>query len=267
MCSDAPSPDPLIGQAAQANADIAREALAYYKQKDQEAKPRQEKMDALATQLAEQQMDASKVNTDAAKTMLARYGTVGVAAEDAMYKDARDYDSAGRVAQATGQAATDVDVAMNQAIDTRRRNMARAGVNPADGRAMSMEADMATQGALAKASAINGERNRIKDMGVMLRKDAANFAKGMSSNAAQTFGTAAAAGGTASGAVGAAIGSANQTTAANGAGFGTAIQGNASAGSILNQEYSTNVQNKSDVLGSVASLAGGLGALGVKFGK
>jgi hypothetical protein len=267
MCSSTPSPDPLIGQAALANTEIARQAMDYYKQKDAAAAPRQARMDDLTEKLANQQIDSSKFNDDAARKMLARYESVGMPAEDAMYKDASTYDTAAKREQAAGVAGTDVDMATAAAQDAQRRNLARAGVNPADGRSLSMGQDAATTGALAKAGAMNGARQKVADMGIMLRKDAASFAKGMPGNAAQTFGTAAMAGNGATGAAGAGINSANQTTQTNGAGFGTAIQGNNSAGSILNQEYSNNIQanNQGGLAAGIGGIASGLGAMGVKF--
>jgi hypothetical protein len=270
MCSDAPDPDPLIGQSALANAKVSADALAWYKQKDAAGKPRQDKLDAVAMELADQQINTSKVNTQQAEENWARYKAVGMPAEDAMYKDAREYDTQDRRDTAVGEAATDVDFALNGAMDAKRRNMMRAGVNPADGRALSMEQDGATSGALAKATAMNGARTRIKDMGIMLRKDAANFAKGMQGNAAQSYGVAAQAGAGATGALTAAGQMANQSTQTNGAGFGTAISGNNSAGSMLNQEYGNRVQAAGQGgLGAIAGAAGqlgaGLGAMGVTF--
>jgi hypothetical protein len=249
---------------------VGADALAWYKQKDLESKPRQEKMDAVALQLADQQLKTSRVNTSQAEENWDRYKTVGMPAEDAMYKDAREYDTQARIDEATGAAATDVDMAMDSAIDAKRRTMMRAGVNPADGRAMAMEQDAATAGALGKASAINGARTRIKDMGVMVRKDAANFAKGMQSNAAASYGVAAQAGAGASGALSAAGQMANQSTQANGAGFGTAIQGYGTSGSILNQEFSGKLKAAEQsgigsIVGAAGQLGAGLGAMGVTF--
>ena len=264
MCSDSQAPDPLIGQAAYANAELAKQAMEYYKAKDAAAAPRQARMDDLSERLANQQIESSKFNDDAARKMLNRYETVGMPAEDAMYRDASIYDSQAKRDQAAGQAGTDVEQATASAQDARRRALARSGVNPADGRSLSMEQDAATAGALAKAGAMTGARQKVADMGIMLRKDAANFAKGMSSNAAQTFGTAALTGNGALGAGGAAQGMANQTTGVNGAGFSTAIQGNNSAGSMLNQQYQSQVAaNSNSGLGAaVGGIAQGIGSAG-----
>jgi hypothetical protein len=249
---------------------LSREALDYYRQKDIEGKPRQDKLDAIAVDLANQQIGTSKVNTAAAAEQLQRYRTTGVPAEDAMYRDAAGYDTTARQEDEAGKAATDVDFAMGAAMDTKRRTMARAGVNPADGRALSMEQDAATAGALGKAAAMNGARTKVKDMGIMLRKDAANFARGMSGSAAQTFGTAAMAGQGATGAMTSAAGAANAGTAQMGQGFGVAGGLNNSGGSLLNQEYQSQAQANASggigaALGGIGALGKGLGAMGVVF--
>lgn len=264
MCSDAPEIDPAVGQAARDNVALSREAMAYYRERDKANQPRQDKMDAIAMQLADQSISTSKFNTDAAREQMDRYRATGVPAEDAMYNDAATYDSTARQEAQAGQAATDVDFAVNSANDARRRTMARAGVNPADGRALSMEADAATAAGLGKAAAMNGARTRVQDQGIMLRKDAANFARGMSGTAAQTFGTAAAAGAGASGAIGSAIGTANASTGTMGQGFGIGIQGNQSGASILNQEYQLKAANQG---GGIGEVMGGLGALGKGLGS
>lgn len=266
MCSDAPSPDPLIGQAARANAELAREALDWYMREFEANKPRQAALDAKSMEFADQQMETSRFQTQVARDQWDRYKSVGIPAEDAMYRDAATYDSADRQAEAAGRAASDVEQAIASSNEARRRSIARAGVNPADGRALAMEQDAATAGALAKAGAMNSERNRIRDMGIMLRKDAAGFARGMPSTAAQTYGVASAAGSGATGAIQGSIASANQSVATAGQGFGTAIQANNSAGSILNQEYATQVQASRDngLLSSIGSIGVGLGAMGFK---
>lgn len=214
-------------------------------------------------ELANQQIETSKFNTAAAKEQMDRYRASGVPAEEAMYRDATDYDTTARQETEAGKAATDVDFAMDAAMDTKRRTLARAGVNPADGRSLSMEQDAATSGALAKASAMNGARTKVKDMGIMLRKDAANFARGMSGSAAQTFGTAAMAGQGATGAMTSAAQQANAGTQVMGQGFGIGMQGNSSGASILNQEYSAQAQAAAASGSSTASMAGTVASIGI----
>jgi hypothetical protein len=264
MCSDSPSPDPLIGQAAKENADLAREALQYYRERDTAQAPRQARMDDLTERIAAQGIASSQFNDKMARDQFMRYEANGIPAENAMYADAAGYDSKANLDQAAGEASNDVAAAMAKAHDSQQRNLARSGVNPADGRSIAAEQDLGANTALAEAAAMNGARNQRRQMGVMLRKDAASFARGAPGTAAQTFGTSMAAGGQASGAVGAAIGSANATTQTMGQGFNTAIAGNNSAGSMLNQEYANNINanSNSGLLSGLGSLGAGVGAAG-----
>lgn len=257
MCSSAPDPDPLIGQSAMANAEIAKQALQYYKERDAANAPRQEAMDALTTKLAEQSLSSSKLNDSAARQQLARYNAYGIPAENAMYDEAATYDNQAALDKAAGEAGNDVAATAAKSQDAMRRQLARAGVNPADGRALAAEQDMAANTALAEAGAMNGARNQRRQMGTMLRKDAASFARGATGTAAQTFGTSMAAGGAASGAIGSSISSANQSAATMAAGFGTAIGANNSAGSILSGLYgTTNASNNASNSSTTQGIAG-----------
>jgi len=58
----APAPDPAIGKAAEANAEVAREALAFNKLVYEEGKPRQERIDALADRLVNSQVQLAEKN-------------------------------------------------------------------------------------------------------------------------------------------------------------------------------------------------------------
>lgn len=242
--------------------------MSYYRERDAQNAPRQERMDDLTETLVNQQVNTSSFNDQQARDTWDRYKATGIPAEDQMYADAANYDSKAARDTAAGQAATDIDTATAAAGDARRRQMARAGVNPADGRSLAIEQDAATQGALAKAGAMTAARTKVQDMGVMLRKDAANFARGMPGSAAQTFGVAGASGGQASGMAAAAMGTANANTALMGSAFTGAGNLNNSGASILQQQYNGQVQANSggmgDLLSGVGGLATGLGAMGVK---
>lgn len=263
MCSDAPDPDPLIGEAAKDNIALSKEMLDYYKAKDKANEPRQQRMDDLTEDLVKQQMSTSAFNDTQARATWERYQATGIPAEDKMYEDAANYDTQAARDKAAGEAATDVEVSMAAANDARRRNMARAGVNPADGRSLSMEQDAATNTALAKAGAMNTGRQRVQDMGIMLRKDAAAFARGMPSSAAQTFGVAATAGGQASGAAAAGMATANANTGTMGAGYSNAVGANNAGASILQQQYNSGISAANGANGNMAGLAGTAATVGI----
>jgi len=266
VCSSSPKPDPAIGQAAKDNVALSREMIQYYRENDAKQAPRQAALDALTTKLANQQIATSQFNDEQARALWDRYQTTGVPIEDRVNNEAMQYDSQSNMDKAAGDAANDVQASLAQARDAQQRNLARMGVNPADGRALAVGEESATTGALAQASAMNQARNQREQMGIMLRKDAASAARGMPGTAAQTFGVASAAGGQAAGAVGSAIGAANATAGTMGQGFSGSMNGNNSAASILNQQYQIKAQNSGglgEILGAAGSLGSGLGAMGL----
>lgn len=259
MCSDSQKPDPLIGEAARDNVNLAREMTQYFRQKDKEQAPRQARMDDLTERLANQQISTSRFNDTQARAMWDRYQNTGIPIENAVNAEAMDYDSTANLDKAAGEAGNDVAVAMAQSQRAQERNLARMGVNPADGRALASGDEMATTSALAQAQAMNGARTQRSTMGAMLRKDAASMARGMPGTAAQTFGVAGAAGGQAAGAVGSAISSASQIASTMGTGMNGAINANNSAGSVLAQQYrdlsSANSAENSSTMQGVGSIA------------
>jgi hypothetical protein len=263
MCSDAPKPDANIGIAARDNIALSREAMDYYRQKDKEQAPRQARMDDLTEKLAQQQMSTSQQQDAQAQDLWRRYKETGVPMEDAVMRDASNYDSQATMDRAAGQAATDVSASMAAGTEAQRRSIARMGVNPADGRALTMEQDMAATGALATAGAMNKARTDREMQGIMLRKDAAGMARGMTGTAAQTYGVASAAGGQAAGAVGSSISSANSIAGAMGQGFGIGIQGNQSGASILNQMNAAETSAANAKGSQTAGLAGTAATIGI----
>lgn len=264
MCSDAPKPDKGIGEAAKANAAIAKEALEYYKAKDIANQPRQDRMDDLSEQLASQQIETSKFNTSQAKEQWGRYQANSVPVEDAMFTDAMGYDTDQRQEAEAGKAGAAVEQQITQATEAQARSLARMGVNPNSGRAGAASDAMAITGALGKAAAENTSRKSVADMGIMLRKDAANFGRGMTSTAAQTYGVAQSAGASATGAIRDAAAMSNASTAQMGAGFGIGINGNQSAGDLYNKQFQAEVQaaGNSGIGAAIGGIAQGIGAAG-----
>lgn len=266
MCSsDAPSPDPRIGEAAMKNAATADEALKWYMAKDAAMQPYQQQAMATADKVAQAGLETQQFNNQQAKTMWSRYLQNSVPVENRMFSDAMNYDSAARQEQDAGRAMSDVAQATSAARDASGRAMMRMGVNPNSGRFAALRSGENVSSALASATAGNNARRQDRDMGIMLRKDAANFGRGMTSTAAQTYGVGMAGGAAATGALTGAINSANQSTQTNGAGFGTAIQGYNSAGSLLNQQYQTQVQASNQDGGLGGALVGAAGNVGAAY--
>lgn len=230
----------------------------------EENRPRQEKLDAVATDLANQQIESSRFNNQQAREQWERYRTASIPVEDRMLSEAMTYDSPERQAAEAGEAGADVARNIAIAKQGQAREMARMGVNPNSARFQASRDSADLSGAVSEAAAENNARKRVRDMGIMLRKDAANFGRGMTSTAAQTYGVAGQAGAGATGALTAAAATQNAAISTAGQGFNTAISGNNSAGQIMNSQYAGQLQasNNSGLLAGVGGIAQGIGAAG-----
>lgn len=304
----APAPDPAIGQAAMANAEIGKEWLAQAKTQFEKGELRQDEYDKLIKQVTDSQLAQQGIQNEYQQKMLGYQDRMMPLAEESqksanasaaqqlelqkymfeqgkeqdaynkstfrpvegkMVDEAMKYDSPERQEAMAGEAKADVMDAATRAQQASQRSMASMGVNPLSGRFAGVTRATDTQTALAAAGAQNKARNDVRQMGIMLRKDAANFGRGMSSTAAQSYGIgmqagasgAAGANGLASmamqagqagigaGQSGAALGSSavanygagqNSFIANNGimnTGFTGAMQGYANQGNILNNLY------------------------------
>lgn len=117
--------------------------------------------------------------------------------EQQVAAEATGYDSPERQAQMAGEAKADVMDSAAQQRQTAGRQMASMGINPNSGRYAGITRGIDLGTALASAGAQNTTRQNVRDKGIMLRMDAANLGRGISSDSARTYGL-----GTASGALG-----------------------------------------------------------------
>lgn len=264
MCSDAPDPDERIGQAAMENAMLSKEALRWYMAEYELQKPRQAELNEVADEVAQENLTTIRDNNDRAGEQWDRYKQKGIPTEDAMYRDAMEYDSPARKEAEAARAGTDIAAAMEQSRQATDRDMSRTGVNPNSAKYQAIKAGTSIVGALGTAGAKNNARKRVDDMGIMLRKDAAGFGRGMTTTAAAAYGVGSNAGQGATSALTSALGTANQGINTAGQGYTTAIAGNNSAGQILNSQYATQVRASEDG-GTGAALIGAAGSIGAAY--
>jgi hypothetical protein len=253
LCS---SPDTSgMNDAARANADISKEALAWYKEKDAAAAPMQAKLQNAALEVAGQQLASSKAN-DALAADYANYNkTTFRPLEQGIVADAAAYDTPEKRQQAADAAMADVNSANAATTEAGNRRMASMGINPGSARALAANdgADVAQAGQLASA-AFNA-RQGVETIGAARKMDAASLGRGLSSAQATSAGLALQAGNSAVSNTAAPISAANSSTNTNGAGFGTAIQGNASAANIYGQAANISGQD-SGAWGALGGVAG-----------
>lgn len=262
MCdtSDPPSPDPLIGQAAKANAELAQKAYDWYTNAyETDFRPRQERMDVLTDRLVGDYLDTQRQNKEMATEQLARQKALFFPVEEQMVRDAMGYDSAERMDRMAGRAAADVNQQFSNARDQQNRSMARYGLRPDSGAFAAVNSRLSLGQALGAAGASNQARNDVQDRAIALRAGAANFGRGLGSQAASGFSTSIAANQGAGGQMNSDMASAMAGYGMMGQGFNTAIGGYNSAGNLAYNNTMAGIQSYSAGQAGTNALMGALG--------
>lgn len=239
--SQAPTPDPNIGKAAIMQAETGERWLGFAREAFAISNERQAELDQLTKQVTALQMGIMGDQAEWSRSDRQRYESQFRPLEDEFVREAREYGSPERQAQAAAEAKADVQMAGAGARDAARRDAASMGLNPASGRFAGMDraAEMGT--ALASAGAQNTARQQVRDKGLALKADAVNLGRGLPAMSAQGAGISLGAG---SGAVGLNQGNQalfQQSAGIMGQGFGGQMAGYAGMGQTLNQQYSTQV--------------------------
>lgn len=234
MCADAPDMT-AMNTAAAANAEIAKEALAWYKQQYADSAPQRELAAKTANDVAKQQLATSKQNDAISNDYWNYQKNTFRPLEAGIAADAQNYNSEARQNEAAGKALADVEQQFGNEAAQQQRAMTRMGVNPNSGRFASMSTQMGMAQAAAKAGAASKVRDSVELQGYARKMDAANMGRGLASSQATSAGVAMNAGNSAVNNAGVPLTQANQAMATMGQGFGTAIQGNNSAGNLYGQ--------------------------------
>jgi len=239
--SSAPSADPAIGQAALANIQLGKDYLSFSKDAYAEGQVRQDATDALTAKVAEQQLATQDQANTWAKEDRTRTKDVFQPLQDEFIDTAKNYDSAEKQDAAASTAQADVAKASATQGQVQQRSMAAMGINPNSGRFAGQTRALATNTALASAGAGNAARTQVQDRALSLRADAINMGNGLASSTAAAYGIGTNAGSSA--VANNAAGNSNfyQNNSQMGAGYNGAMSGNTSAGSMLNQQYGTQV--------------------------
>ncbi len=265
----APTPDPNIGKAALKSAELGEEWLAFAKEAFAVSEVRQADLDDLTKRVTESQIDFSETQLAFAKEDRDRYKNTFQPIEDEFIKEASEYRSPERQAEAAAEAKADVERASSEQEAQLARSNAALGINPTSGRFQGIQRAAATDTALASAGAQNQARKRQRDTGLALKSDVVNIGRGLpaqSSNAA-ALGLSAGAG-----AVGLKQGANAQYIGSTGIvdqGFGGAQSGYSSQANILNNQYrgeldawktqqSINAQNASGIGKGIGAIIGAL---------
>lgn len=237
MCSDAPDMSGA-NRAAEANADISKEALDFYKQVYAEQAPERAKAAALNDKVATAQLASMEQNDAISKDYFDYQKGTFRPVEMGIVADAQAYDTPARRDAEAAQSIADVGMQVELAKQAQARSLQRRGVNPGSAKFVGMSNDMAMAEAAAKAGAAAGARDKVETTGFARKMDAASLGRGLASNQATSAGISLNAGNSAVGNAGQTLQQSNQSTQLMGQGFNTAIQGNASAGQLY-----TNIAN------------------------
>ena len=255
MCSDAPDTSGM-NRAAEANAEVAKDALEFYKGiYASDILPAQQKQADLADTLVADYLDTSRTQKEFAKDQKDYYEQTFKPVEQQMVADAQNYDSAANIQRKVGQATAGVTQQFSRATAQGLRELSRAGggMNPAQ--AAKYLRDMKRAEALGSAGAGTAAANDVQDKAIALRSGVANFGRNMPNTASNYFSGANASNAGAFGTGQQAMANIGANASVVGQGFNTAIQGNQSAGSIYGQV--AQIEGKdSGIWGALGGVAG-----------
>lgn len=187
--------------------------------------------------------------------------------EQGLVRDAQNFNTEAYRAQMAQKAAADVQQAFQGAQSQSNREMARRGINPNSGAAISSMNANALRLASATAGAQTGARTQAEQLGYARRLDAAGLGRGLAGASTAAYQGATGAG---SAGINTAMSAGNQYSQAFGQGAGYAMggaqMGITGAGNILNAQtsYANTLASQADPFASIVGM--GLGAYAGGFG-
>jgi hypothetical protein len=243
MCKDAPDPDPLIGQAAKANAEIAKESLDFYKTVYQDQILPLMKADQETRAGLIEDMRATMKKQDArADEQQKIYTENYLPTEKKAIADAEGYDSDENVNRRMGIASANVNQQFSNAREQSARALSRYGLNPNSTAFARENAKLTNSQALSAAGAQTGAAFDTMDKGIALRAGVADRARGVTGTIGNFLNSSAATGGATGNVSAQGMNVQSQGAGVMGQGFGYGIQGNQSAGNLALGDFSARMQ-------------------------
>lgn len=259
---DAPQPDPAIGRAAEQNAEIGREALAFSKQQYADQQALLAKYQPMVDQVLQQQLDLGNKQAAASDDYLNYMKGTFRPVEQSLAKDAMSFDSEARRAELAGRAGADVEQAAGAADAAARRNAARYGINPSDGAFALSLAGNALNKTIAKVGAMSQARTQARAEGRALKFDVAGIGRNLPAAGATSAGLALNAGNSAVGTAGASQSMNAAAAAPMYQGFNTGMAANQAAGGLYSNIFQGRMAGYQADQQAQAGLYSGLGTLG-----
>lgn len=209
--SSAPAPDPQLVEAQIRSMGIQDDAIKRIMQQSEELLPLQKEQLQFGLDSARTAYDQSQQDRT---WMLDRRGSL-TTMQDTLVQDARSFNTEDKANELAGKAMADVNQGFANAEGQQARSLARMGVNPSSGKALSMGNQTAIAKAAALAAAGTGARTQARQEGYALTDRATNALAGYPAMSMQATGA-----GAGYGASGTAI--ANQGLAGMNSGYGAA---------------------------------------------
>jgi len=244
-----------MNAAALANAQVAKDALDWYKQAYADQAPLRQQAADTAQTVSDAQLASMQQNDAISNDYWTYQKDTFRPLEGKIIADAQSFDSPERQKQNAARATADVQQAFDSSQGQMQRSLERRGVNPSSGTALALNNQASMQKAAAVAGASNKARTDTELQGYARKMDAANLGRNLASNQATSAGVAMNVGNSAVNNAGIPLTQAQSATTMAGQGFNTAIQGNNSAGGIYGQM--AQIQNQdSGLWGALGGVAG-----------
>ena len=267
-CSEPAAPDYSgIASANTESARLSKEAadnqLAFSKDQYAFLKPYVQKQLEIGQAVAAQQQADSAKASERADQQWSQYQTTFQPIEEKMAQEAMDYGSEADQERATGQAAADVSQQFQSQRAAAQRQLASMGVKPNSGTFMAQSRESDAAEAAARAAAMTGTRQAVKDKGVSLRAGAAAFGRNQTNTAGQQVGLSTGTGSAATQSAGAGVGSTLAAGNSINAGYGaqidaanSAVRANLGLGGLMNSAYGNQAQMYGSQMAGMGQLVG-----------
>lgn len=265
-CSDGPDPpdpDPLIGQAAKENSEVARRAITLSERAYEDNKPRQALIDQTLLDAVRSQQAIAEKNSAQGDEYYQYMMDTFRPVEQQLVDEAMTYDTPAEQQKQAIAAGADVQSQIDSGLEAFQRSRRLSGVSAASGNRGQAGRIDAIVGAAAKGGAMTRARDNVRAMGRAYRADAANMGRNLPSNAATAYGTSLNA--TNSAVQNSTVGAANARADMGmmNQGFNTAMSGWNSVGNLgvargnaAMQAWQGQQQGQSDTWGAIGSIAG-----------
>lgn len=262
MCSDAPQPDPLLGDAARMNAETAKEALSFYRTiYDSDIRPMQQRDMSMREGLVTDMRGIMKRQQDIAEEQYGTYKSTYLPTEKRAVEDAMSYDSQDNINRRSGIAAANVNQQFSNAQNQSARSLTRLGLNPNSSAFARANANLMNQQALGAAGAQTAAAYDTMDRGIALRAAAADRGRGVVGTTGNFLNAATGAGQATSGVSSQGFNNAATSAGIMNQGFTTSIAGNQSAGGLMAQEFQGRMQGYQADQAAIGGLFSGIGSM------